>query len=486
MRFSKTRFIAGLQCKKQLHLRVHHAELASPTQKPATLTGQVAEAHAHLEFPDGILVERDRTGVNPFSETQRLMTDPSVTTLFEAGILDDNLALFVDVLTRNGNGWVVTEIKASTRIKDAHIDDVTIQALALKRAGITINRFELMHVNNGFVYAGAHDYRGLFVREDITERVMNHIPSIERSLDELLAVADGPLPQRFIGSHCKNPYECPYRHYCAEKDTEYPVGTLPNGYRVAEKMHARGIHDIRDIPIDELSSEIHLRVRRAVIAGNPELLAGAKEALAELVYPRFYLDFECIQFAIPIWEGTKPFSQNPFQWSCHIEHENGELTHHEFLDTSGNNPRRAFAESLLEVCGDNGPIIVYNASFEKRIIRETAAEIPELADRLLALSERVFDLLPVVKQHYYHPMMKGSWSIKAVLPALVPELKYSDLGAVQDGTQAQSVYFALINGETTESEKATSRQDLLDYCRLDTLAMVKIVAAILGYSDVQS
>lgn len=486
MRFSKTRFIAGLQCKKQLHLRVHHPELASPTEKPATLTGQVVEAHARLEFPDGILIEREQKGADPFAQTQRLMADPSVTTLFEAGIHDDHLALFVDVLTRNGEGWTLTEIKASTRIKDAHIDDVAIQALALKRAGIAINRFELMHVNNEFVYPGAHDYRGLFVREDITERVVNHVPAIETGLEELLDAVDGPQPQRYIGSHCKNPYPCPYQHYCARHDTAYPVGTLPNGYKVAETMHARGIHDIRDIPLEALTSELHLRIRRVVRAGKAELLPGARELLQELAYPRYYLDFECIQFAIPIWDGTTPFSQNPFQWSCHVEQANGELAHHEFLDTSGSNPRRAFAESLLRACGDRGPIVVYNAAFERRIISETAGEIPELADSLLALNVRIFDLLPVVKQHYYHPMMKGSWSIKAVLPALVPELNYSDLGTVQDGTQAQSVYFRLINGETDAGEKAALRQDLLDYCRLDTLAMVKIAAAIINYEEAQA
>ncbi|MGD9000909.1 MAG: DUF2779 domain-containing protein, partial [Granulosicoccaceae bacterium] len=316
-----------------------------------------------------------------------------------------------------------------------------------------------------------------------TARVVAHMPYMEHELARLLTLIVGPPPERHIGSYCKNPYPCPFKSYCEASDTDYPVAYLPNGWRVAQTLLAQGIADIRDIPADALSSETHQRVRRVTIAGEAELLPGASRLLAALPYPRYYLDFECIQFAIPIWPGTQPYEQLPFQWSCHIENDDGHLAHEAFLDTSGEDPRRAFAETLLAACGEQGPIIVYNQAFEKRIIKELAACNPDLAPRLLALNERVFDLLPVVKHHYYHPAMKGSWSIKNVLSCLVPELSYKDLGRVQEGMMAQAVYLEIITSKLSGDETEASRQDLLDYCELDTLAMVKIVAKFLHYSE---
>jgi hypothetical protein len=216
-------------------------------------------------------------------------------------------------------------------------------------------------------------------------------------------------------------------------------------------------------------------VRNITIQGKAELLPEARHILTALEFPRYYLDFECIQFAIPIWKDTRPYDQLPFQWSCHVESADGTLMHAEFLDTSGDDPRYAFAQALLDECGSQGPIIVYNQAFEKRIIRELARTFPKLSRSLLALNERMFDLLPVVRKYYYHPDMKGSWSIKKVLPCLVPELRYEALGVVQDGTMAQAVYLDIIHEGVSEKRKDQLRLDLLAYCGLDTLAMVKIV-----------
>ena len=476
MTLSKTEFIAGLQCEKHIFLRVHHPELIEKTDSPAAVTGKIVEEHAQREFPGAILVERDNPNINPFEKTKELLNDPSVTTIFEAAIAGDDLNLFVDVLSREGTDWLLTEIKSGAKIKDKHIDDVTFQAVALERANIPITSFELMHINSDFVYQGDHHYEGLFVREDITEQVQAHKGFIKAQLPKINDIVNGPQPVKHIGPYCKKPYPCPFKKYCETNDAKYPVAYLPRGWNVAQKLLAAGIYDIRDIPQDALTSDTHLRIRRITRSGQAEILPGAKQLLQTLDYPRYYLDFESIQFAIPIWKGTSPFQQVPFQWSCHIEHKPGELKHREFLDISGHDPRIVFVESLLEVCSETGPILVYNQTFEKRIIRELAKVLPDYSDRLLALNDRIVDLLPIVQQHYYHPAMKGSWSIKKVLPCLVPELRYSELGKVQDGTQAQAVYFDLIDKDgQTEQEHEALRQDMLDYCRLDTLAMVKIV-----------
>ena len=478
MYFSKTKVIAGLQCEKQLHLRVYHPEWAAPTESPATVTGKVVEAHARELFPGGVLVERINPDRDPFIVTQDLMANPIIPSLFEAAIRSNDLVVFADVLTRDGSGWILTEIKASTSVKDKHIDDVAIQAVALERAGVHINKYELMHIDNNFIYSGGHDYSGLFVREDITEQVQAHMAFIEAHLEPFKAMLNRPQPERHIGSYCNKPYSCPYKSYCEAQDAKYPVAYLPNGWRIAQQLLAQGIYDIRDIPNDSLNSETHLWVRRVTKAGRAELNPGAKHILTQLAYPRYYLDFECIQFAIPIWEGTQPFDQLPFQFSCHIESASNMLTHQAFLDTTGEDPRRAFAEAMISACGETGPILVYYQAFEKSVINALIKLFPDLTESLQAIYARIFDLLPVLKQHYYHPDMKGSWSIKKVLPCLVPELSYAALGSVQEGIQAQVVYLEIIYGIWDETEQESRRADLLNYCQLDTLAMVKIVEKI--------
>jgi len=476
--FSKTKVIAGLQCEKQLYLRVHHPEWATPTDSPASVTGKVVEIHARNLFPDGVLVDRNTTSPDPFVVTQDLLDNPAVTCLFEAAIRCDDLIVFVDVLTREGSGWALTEIKASTSVKDKHIDDVAIQAVTLQRAGILVHRYELLHINSRFIYSGGHDYTGLFVREDITERVRAHMAFIETHLEPFKTMLEGAQPDRHLGPYCNKPYPCPYKTYCEAQDAKYPVACLPNGWRIAQQLIAQGIYDIRDIPSDALNSDTHLWVRRVTKAGRAELKPGAKQVLQQLAYPRYYLDFECIQFAIPVWEATHPFDQLPFQFSCHIQTTTDSLTHQAFLDISGRDPRRAFAEALITACGDSGPIVVYYQAFEKSVINALIALFPDLSAALQAINNRIFDLLPVLKQQYYHPDMKGSWSIKKVLPCLVPELSYAALGSVQDGTQAQAVYLDIINGGLTKTEQESRRVDLLNYCQLDTLAMVKIVEKI--------
>ena len=479
LNLTKSRILAGLQCEKRLHLALHHPDEAQPVTSAAAITGQVVERHARLEFPDAVLIGRGLQDIDPFQQTARSMQDPAVHSLFEAAFSDDGISVFVDVLQRAGECWDLVEIKAGTRIKDRHIDDVAIQVRVLARAGVRLGRICLMHIDPDFIYTGKHDYAGLFVREDISDRVRRHLATTEADIVRLQAMVTRPEPVRHVGSHCRVPWVCEFTAYCRARDAAYPVSRLPNARaQLVSQLLAQGISDIREIPAGMLSSETHQRIRRITIDGKAEQLPGAANTLNALPFPRYYLDFECIQFAIPVWAGTRPYDQLPFQWSCHIEPAGQSLEHRAFLDASGSDPRRAFAESLVAVCGGEGPIIVYNQAFEKRIIRELAETFADLRAALLALNERIVDLLPIVKRNYYHPDMQGSWSIKHVLPCLVPGLRYTDLGAVQEGTEAQQAYFDLISGNLDAGESERLRSDLLAYCELDTRAMVEIVGKL--------
>jgi hypothetical protein len=202
--------------------------------------------------------------------------------------------------------------------------------------------------------------------------------------------------------------------------------------------------------------------------------AGAKKDLAPYGFPAYFLDFESIQFAVPIWKGTRPYQQICFQFSLHVLSENGSLKHSAFLDLSGQDPSESFATALVANCGDHGPVFVYSAPFEKGRISELADRFPALASPLLAIHARIVDLLPIARNRYYHPSQQGSWSIKAVLPAAVPELSYDQLAGVQDGGMAMVAFVEAISPEITLERKAELEEQLLAYCQLDTLAMVRL------------
>jgi hypothetical protein len=282
-------------------------------------------------------------------------------------------------------------------------------------------------------------------------------------------------PQRHVDGHCNNPFPCEFKAYCERQDGDYPVSWLPNAAKAVQILHANAIYDIRGIPAGMLTSETHIRVRRVTINGRAELDDDAAMVLTKLEYPRYYLDFEAINLAIPRWNNTRPNQQYPFQWSCHIQHEDGSVEHKEFLDVSGLDPRRAFAESLIAASGNSGPVIVYNQQFERGIIKGLAALFEDLSGQLQAINQRIFDLLPVMRKYYYHPDMKGSWSIKNVLSCLVPELRYSDLGDVQNGLMAQSAYLDITGGRLSTEQTDSLQTDMLEYCGLDTYAMLAIV-----------
>jgi hypothetical protein len=235
-----------------------------------------------------------------------------------------------------------------------------------------------------------------------------------------------------------------------------------------------GYRDIRDVPLSEISSEKQLRIHRVTTSGRPELLAGAKQFADQLAYPRFYLDFETIAPAIPVWAGTRPYQTLPFQWSCHIERAPGVMEHAEFLDLSGEPPMRALAEQMISDLETEGPVLMYT-SYELRVINGLAEMFPDLSEPLQAIAARLVDLHPVTQANYYHPDMLGSWSIKAVLPTIAPDMDYARLEGIQEGTEASTAYFEAIDPELSAEKKEEIRESLLKYCKHDTEAMVRLV-----------
>jgi len=215
------------------------------------------------------------------------------------------------------------------------------------------------------------------------------------------------------------------------------------------------------------------------LGGRPELLPGARAFARELAWPRFYLDFETIAPAVPSRAGTRPYQTLPIQWSCHIAHAPGVLEHAEFLDLSGEPPMRPLAESLIRVLETAGPVLMYT-SYERGVIEGLAAMFADLAPALEAIIDRLVDLHPVTRANYYHRDMLGSWSIKAVLPAIAPDMDYAALDGIREGTEASAGYLEAIHPETSPDRRANLRRELLAYCRHDTEAMVRLVQFFTG------
>ncbi len=472
---SKSRILSSLQCPKRLYLETYHRELQeqSADREARFAAGHVVGGLARTRYPAGHLIEHADDLNSALQETEALLAKDGDVVLFEATLQHQGVLFRSDVLVRKSGSIRLVEVKSSTKVKDAHHQDCAIQLWVMRSAGYGVDAIEVAHLNNKFVYQGDGDYTGLFKHVDVTRVALALEYDVRDWVARCNQILAGPVPKIEVDDHCTKPYECPFLSHCLSEGPEYPLFYLPRGGKTVDQIRAEGFKDIRDIPEGRLKSSDNIRVRRVMVSGQPELDPKAAETLRDLPYPRYYLDFETTNPAIPIWAGTRPYQQLPFQWSCHIEDSDGNLHHSSFLDTSGEPPMRRAAEDLLAVLHTPGPIFMYTP-FEKTVMKALATMFPDLAD---ALNERIgwlADLCKITRAFYCHPDMKGSWSIKAVLPTVAPDLSYDTCGEVQDGLAAGRAYLEMINPKTDDERRNELITSLNEYCKLDTLAMVRL------------
>lgn len=482
---SKSKLLAFRQCPKRLWLEIHAPQLRedSGTTLANYATGhQVGDIARQIYDPaqQGQLIDPQAEGFDAaFARTQTLLR--SRQPIFEAGFRAEGALAFADVLLPAGKGWRMVEVKSSTSVKDYHRDDAAVQSWLARACGVPLQSIALAHIDNQWTYPGGGDYGGLLVEEDLSEEAFARGDEVRGWINDAQAVvARKKAPRINTGSQCSAPYECDFLAHCQsqEPQAEHPVHWLPRlGNAVKAHIEEHGTRELRDLP-DDLLNPTQQRVKTATLSGRAFFdQSAAAQALAGHKLPGYFLDFETIQFGVPIWQGTRPYQQIPFQFSVHRLARTGQATHQAFLDLTGGNPALAFAKTLIDACGERGPVFVYNAAFESTRIRELAERHPRLAPALHAINDRIVDLLPVARQHYYHPSQQGSWSIKAVLPALCPDLHYDNLDGVQDGGAAQQAYLEAIAPATSAARRAELERQLLAYCHLDTWAMVRLWGA---------
>jgi Domain of unknown function(DUF2779) len=478
---SKSKIMSGLQCPKRLWLEIHHPELMvfSDRAQQAFEAGHEVGAVAQRLHPSGVLIGFEGELDAALAETRHMVLHAGNLALFEPAFRHDGVLVRADVLTRQGDGVHLVEVKSSTQAKPHYLDDIAILVWAINGAGQSVRTAELWHIDNSFIYPGNDDYDGLFKRVDVTAAIGARLGHVPGWVADCRRVVAGPQPDIAVGKQCTDPNECPFIGHCIQETAEYPVSLLPNGGKLVGTLSIEGYQDLRDVPGERLNSETHLRVWRVTRSGQAELDPQAALELRRLPYPRYYLDFETIQFAVPIWPGTRPYEQLPFQWSCHVEEKAGQLDHREFLDTTGAAPMHAFIKSLIAAVGTTGPILVYT-SFERTVLTNLIERFPELRVPIGAAIDRLVDLHPIAKAYYYHPAMKGSWSIKAVLPTIAPDLAYENLGEVRDGGGAQDAYRVIIDPHASAEQRKVLEADLRMYCQHDTLAIVELARFLEG------
>jgi predicted RecB family nuclease len=490
IRISKSKFVAGVQCLKRLYLQVHQPELAA--EPDAATEAIMQQGHdvgmlARELFPGGVEVRSDRGLDQAIRTTRELVANREIPAIFEGAFEDGGVLVRVDVLHRRADGRLrLIEVKSSASLKEEHLDDVAIQYRVLSRCGLDIGSCCLAHVNRSFVYrSGSVDPWRFFRIRNVTRQVARLQPKLTFQLRSAFSVLSMPkAPDIAPGKHCTSPVTCEFFDRCNPPLPDDHIGCLPRLHASAEEaLGDLGIESIHDIPDDFELTEMQRRAATCVQTGEPWFdHDGLAEKLATLRYPIAYLDVEAVNPAIPRIIRTHPYQQIPFQWSAHIQHRPGaEPQHFEFLASNASDPRHEFITSLFVALPETGSMVVYNQQFESTRLDELAAWLPEYAERIRSIQSRLWDLLPVVRSSVYDPAFAGSYSLKSVLPALVPGMSYTNM-AVGNGQDAGLAWTSLVRGGLDRGECDRIKKALLDYCGQDTMALVKLLERLRSVS----
>lgn len=479
---SKSSYIKGLQCEKHLYLyKYHYNEMdeLSDMQKSIFKRGTNVGVLAQKLFPGGVIAA---DGDPPDYEKALLKTKEllknGVRVIYEAAFMFNEVLSIADIVVVGEDGVSVYEVKSSTSISETYLNDAALQYYVISSLGMKIKDFSIIYINNQYVRKGDLHLKNLFITESMLELILPLQKAVKENVDRFKKMLlKKQIPAVDIGEHCHNPYTCSFFDYCRKHLPENSIFDF-TGMRLSKKyeLYRNNIIRLDDVPVDYSLGESNQLQLDTYKSGKQVVNKKAIKAfISDLNYPLYFMDFESFQPAVPLFDDSRPYQQIPFQYSVYLKKtKNSEAKHFEFLAEPGEDPRKKFIENLLKVINDKGDVLVYNRTFEITRLNEISRDFLEYAEDIEKLIPRIKDLMaPFQKKYYYTPEMKGSYSIKAVLPALVPELSYDDL-EINEGGLASIAYESLLT-ETDLMVIAEVKQQLLAYCKLDTLGMVKIL-----------
>ena len=483
----------GYRCHKAIYLNIASPELEAkitPELQARFDQGNAVGEEARMHFPGGMLVDFPPWDfIGSLKKTREHIAN-GVHTIYEAAFEYSNCYARVDILkfSPETKKWSIFEVKSSTKVKAEQLDDVGLQAWIIAKSGLPLEKISILHLNTECRYPNLEN---LFTTVDVTAEIRERYLGIQPKVRGIFDVLQQPtVPAIDIGAHCLVPNECGFREHCwkEKRIPELSVLDLP---KIADRkwdLYKKGIIELTDPRLkDELIDADQSISRMIDVHRSGERYldpAGIKKAMAEWKFPLVFLDFETINPAIPRYDGTGPFQQVPFQFSVHTwETPESDLEHLEYLHEDSSDPRPALIPALLAACEGTGSIVSYYAKFESERITEMAEVFPEYRRALLALLPRMVDPLPIVREFVYDKAFGGSFSLKAVAPALLgAQASYEGL-AVGDGTAAQRAFEELISEDTDPERKEEISGAMLEYCGKDTLVMVDLVKWLLEVSS---
>ncbi len=475
---SKSEFFRGTRCPKAWKLFWSHPELKTSRPNDRGVfqaSSKEVSRKARKLFPNG---EEISGNIEQKISTTLQAIQNKTSIIYNAHFQRDGVLVSADILKREPNGWRVFLVKSASKKKRKHIREAALTWNILKSNGLSLGSIDLLHVNTDYILQGKLDLNDFFIEMNITESALALESKLDKKFNSLGDTLDKPVPTIEIGSHCLQPHECEFKDYCWSEVPETSIFDLTR-LATAKKveLYLSGITESKKLPEDYPLNkyqkiQIHAEKTNTRFINHQAM----EKFLKKLTFPLYFLDFEAVQPTFPLFQGDNPFEFLPVQFSLHyLETKDGKLQHKEFIAENDCDPRLDFATALVNSIPENACILVYNAALEKKINKDLALRFPQMEKQLKNINRQLVDLIePFDNKYIYDPKMKGKSSIKAVLPVLVPEMEkaYKNLN-INNGMMAMGAFFNLLENHD-KNEKDQIRQDLLDYCKLDTLAMVKV------------
>ena len=428
---------------------------------------------AHNLFPNGILIEESNFK-RAVEQTAQLIKDKSTSVIFEASFSIDSYNTKADILQRTEKGWHLYEVKSSVNQHDEYIDDMAYTCMVVKKAGLSIDKCYLILISPDYRLGMSDDE--LFLEYDYSDEVFSRAKEYNKLWDTINSIhklKNVPTPELIFA--CK---DCELFSNCVGAGAKNPIFDLPRLSNTKfSQLRDRGIFCIEDIPNDFELTDKQEVVKQSIDSGQTIIKKELQQEFGQIDHPAYYLDFETVQTAIPLYPDISPFTKIVTQYSIHRCSSIGYIEHHyEYLADPSRDCRRDLAEQLIQDCGQVGSILVYS-NFEQTVVNSLIQEFPDLEKELGKLVNRMVDLCAILQRNYYHPEFHGSYSIKVVLPVLVPDMTYEDM-EVGGGSAAIAVFAYLAQGKYSSRESREKREQLLEYCKMDTLAMVRLVGEL--------
>lgn len=483
---SKSSLIKGIQCSKALYLYKYHYDLKDPVSRQQQEKFNRGHRVGHLAqslFPGG----KDCTPPNIMSYDQSIKATEALVrskfpVIYEAAFKFRGILVALDILVHREGKWYAYEVKSSLKISKTYLQDIAIQYHVIENSGLKLEDVFIIHINGDYILKNNElNIQELFKVISVKDQVIELQPDIEASISRARSVLSlEDVPEIETGAHCFKPYPCDFLGHCWKGEEKNPILSLA-GANLLDKIQwiKSGIKHIKDIPVESLTSSRMLAQKEANTTNTPSINHKALgDFLQNIHYPLYFFDIEAYQPAIPIFNGTSPFQSIPFQFSIHFAaSKDAPLEAYEYITNPGEDGRETFLKAFIEATEAPGQILVFNTILEKGILFQLGKLYPKYAKSVKDRMQRMVDIeTPFKKDWYYHPKMNGAYSMKSILPALIDNMSYSNMN-VKDGVDAMILYQQL-GEETNETVKNKTIQDLLSYCRMDTLALYHVYKSL--------